>query len=218
MVFITASDTHAGKSWLTAGLVRALLRQQRHAVALKPVACGLDAGGRNEDITALLTAQGLQEADAVNLYRFAMPAAPSLAAAADGTDIDPGQLTAWCRQKAAGTEICLVEGVGGLMVPLTADYLLSDWIGEMPEAEIWLVIGCRIGCINHALLTLARLEVMGRPPRHIIINAVDAADDARLESTRQALLPFVASGSRMHTLAHGEAPGWPPDEPLQHRR
>lgn len=206
-IFITASDTNAGKSWLTTGLIRSLLQQQLRAVAFKPVACGFDERGCNEDIAALLATQGLKNPDEINLYRFAMPAAPALAATAAGVAIEPERLVAWCRQMAAGTDTCLIEGVGGLMVPLTSDYLVSDWIADMPEAEVWLVVGCRLGSINHALLTLDKLKAMGNSPRHIFINAVKAGDNSRLESTRQALLPFLASSSRIHTLTHGQVPG-----------
>jgi len=209
-IFITASDTDAGKSWLTAGLVKALRRQGMNVLALKPVACGGDAAGRNEDVTALLSAQGLQEPDAINLYCFAKAAAPSLAAAAEQRQIDPDRLVAWCRERAAA-EVCLIEGVGGLMVPLTDHFLVSDWLEAMPEAEIWLVVGCRLGSINHTLLTLARLEAMGRSPRHIFLNAAAVADEARLEETRQLLLPLVARGSRIHTLAHGQRLEWLPE-------
>ena len=205
-IFITASDTDAGKSWLTAGLARMLRQQGANALALKPVACGYDSEGMNEDIAALLAAQGLQQMEAINLYSFAMPAAPSLAAIAEQRQIDPERLVAWCQKKAAATELCLIEGVGGVMVPLTASYLVSDWLAALPEAEVWLVIGCRLGAINHALLTLAHLEAMGRTPRHIFLNAPTPADEARLESTRNALLPLVAGGIPIHTLAHGQLP------------
>ena len=210
-IFITATDTSAGKSWLTTSLVQALLHQQQRAVALKPVACGFDGHGNNEDVSALLAAQGLEGANAINLYRLAMPAAPALAAAAEGVAIEPARLVAWCREKTADFDVCLLEGVGGLMVPLTDDYLVSDWISDMPKAEVWLVIGCRLGAINHALLTLARLESMGRTPSHIFINAVEPGDNVRLEATQQALLPFVASGCQIHTLAHGQALNGLPD-------
>ena len=97
------------------------------------------------------------------------------------------------------------------MVPLTADYLVADWLAAMPEAEVWLVVGCRLGSINHALLTLAQLAAMGRPARHIILNAPLAADESRLETTRRVLLPFLASDSHIHTLPHGQCFDWLPD-------
>jgi len=202
-IFITATDTDAGKTWLTSSLIHTLLEAGIHAKALKPVACGMNAEGRNSDIDALLNIQHLQDAKDINLYRFRQPAAPALAAAAEHRRIDPDQLIPWCKEKAATTDICLIEGVGGLMVPLTGNYLLCDWVEAMPESEIWLVIGCKLGAINHALLTLDKCKHMGRPPTRIILNAANPADNHRLKSTRDALTPFIAGDCQVHTLDHG---------------
>jgi len=217
-IFITATDTNAGKTWVTTGLIRSMLQAGIRAGALKPVACGMDSGGGYEDIAALLQAQHLQDVEAINLYRFQQPAAPALAAAAENRRINPGQLISWCRAQAEAADICLIEGVGGLMVPLTDDYLVCDWIEDMPETEIWLVIGCRLGSVNHALLTLDKFQHMGRSPVRIILNATSPADNKWLESTRRSIVPFltrsrqvhtitpfVAKGEQVHTLCHGES-------------
>jgi dethiobiotin synthetase len=97
------------------------------------------------------------------------------------------------------------------MVPLTDDYLVCDWIEDMPEAEIWLVIGCRLGSINHALLTLAKLEAMARRPTHIMINAADISENISLDATKHAITPFLAKESRVHTLRRGEMIHFPLD-------
>jgi len=201
-IFITATDTDAGKTWVTTGAVRSLLAAGKHALAVKPVACGLDAAGRNEDIQVLLDAQGLQDADAINLYRFAWPATPAQAAAAEAAAIEPKHLLQWCRDQTA--DICLIEGVGGLMVPLTDSWLVSDWIGAMPDCEVWLVVGCRLGAINHTLLTLSALKGMGREPGRIILNAACSRDEGWLEPVRQAITPFLPAACQLHTLRHGE--------------
>jgi dethiobiotin synthetase len=86
---------------------------------------------------------------------------------------------------------------------LTDDYLVCNWIKDMPEAEIWLVVGCRLGSINHALLTLDKLKQMGRSPACIILNATSPADNHRLESTQHALTAFLTKGCQVHTLNHG---------------
>ena len=202
-IFITATDTDAGKTWICSGLIRSMLAACMHAKALKPIACGLNKDGSNEDISALLNIQRLTHAEDINLYSFQLPAAPSLAAAAENKCINPSQLITWCRDQAKDTDTCLIEGVGGLMVPLTNDYLVCDWIEDMPEAEIWLVIGCRLGSINHALLTLDKLKAMGRSPALIILNASKPADDHWLEATRQAITPFITESCRIQTLNHG---------------
>ncbi|PIP02793.1 MAG: dethiobiotin synthase [Zetaproteobacteria bacterium CG12_big_fil_rev_8_21_14_0_65_54_13] len=201
-VFITATDTDAGKTWVTSGAVRAFLAAGVDARAVKPIACGLDAAGGNEDIAALLDAQGLQDTDAISLYRFALPAAPALAAAAEGRSIVPAELLRWCDGQSA--DLTLIEGVGGLMVPLSDGWLVSDWIAAMPGCEIWLVVGCRLGAMNHALLTLSVLRQMGREPARIIFNAATAADESWLEPVRQAVVPFLPAGCRLQLLHHGD--------------
>jgi len=202
-IFITATDTDAGKTWVTTSLIHSMLEAGIQAKALKPVACGLDSEGRNEDISALLTIQHLQDVEDINLYCFQQPAAPSLAAAAENQNINPTRLITWCEERAEETDVCLIEGVGGLMVPLTDDYLACDWIEDLPEAEVWLVVGCRLGSINHALLTLDKLKNMGRSPARIILNATRPDDNHRLEPTRYAITPFLTKGCQMHALNHG---------------
>jgi dethiobiotin synthetase len=202
-IFITATDTDAGKTWVTTNLIRSMLAAGIQAKALKPVACGLDTEGNNEDITALLNIQRLKHVEDINLYCFQQPDAPSLAAAAENRSINPNRLITWCRKKAEETDICLIEGVGGLMVPLTNDYLVCDWIEDIPEAEIWLVVGCRLGSINHALLTLDKLKNMGRSPARIILNATNPVDNHRLEPTQRAITPFLTESCQIQTLNHG---------------
>lgn len=189
-LFITATDTGAGKTYVTSILARLLRRQGADAVALKPVASGLDAEGRNEDIDALLAAQGLEDADAINLYRLHMPAAPMVAAHAEGRHIDLTELRDWCLTHAETREICLIEGVGGLMVPLAEKVLVHDWLQAMPDTEVVLVIGARLGCMNHALLTLAELARIKRSPAWIIFNALTDDDmAAQCEAAIRSWLP-----------------------------
>ncbi len=206
-IFVTATDTGAGKTWVTASIVRSLLGEGRSAKALKPIACGLDEQGNNEDIDALLAAQKLSRADQINLYRYALPAAPSQAATAEGQTIDPEKLLQWCRAEASRVDICLIEGVGGLMVPITDGWLLSDWIEAMPDMEVWLVVGCRLGAINQALLTLEKLKQMGRTPAHIFFNATKPEQDDWINATLQAVEPFLDQACRIHSLNYGKKPG-----------
>ena len=98
-IFITATDTDAGKTWVSTSLIRSMLRAGISARALKPIACGMDKSGSNEDIAALLKTQHLQHVEDINLYCFQQPAAPSLAAAAEHQRINPNQLISWCRKK-----------------------------------------------------------------------------------------------------------------------
>jgi len=199
-VFITATDTGAGKTWVTAGMIRSLLVEGMHAIALKPIACGKDAHGHNEDITTLLTAQNMTDAHEINRYHFDLAAAPAQAAAAQCQSIDPTELLQWCEQQAAATDICLIEGVGGLMVPITERWLVSDWIAAMPDFDIWLVVDCKLGAINQTLLSLAQLKQMGRMPTKVFFNAPTAAQNEWLQPTLEAVSPFLNSNCIVESI------------------
>jgi len=205
-IFITGTDTDAGKTWVTAAAVRSFSGQSVGARALKPVACGLDGDGENEDIESLLSAQSLIDANDINLYRYAMPAAPSQAAAAEGRVIDADKLVHWCHEQADDVETCLIEGVGGLMTPLTDTWLVSDWIAAMPDCDIWLVVGCKLGAINQTLLTLEKLKQMDRSPARIFFNAIRAENNAWIELTRQAVEPFLNPDCEVSMLTFGKRP------------
>jgi len=203
-VFITATDTDAGKTWVAASVIRSLLKEGCSAKALKPIACGLDEAGRNEDIEILLAAQNLDETDQISLFRYTLPAAPSQAAAAESKTVDTDKLVQWCKVQSADVDTCLIEGVGGLMVPITDNWLVSDWIDAIPDAEVWLVVGCRLGAINQTLLTLEKLKQMGRSPTRIFFNATKLEQDDWIEPTRKAVEPFLNQGCTIYCLKHGE--------------
>jgi len=190
-IFIAGTDTGVGKTWVTAAVIRSFSIQGVCARALKPVACGLDGEGKNEDIESLLSAQSLTDANDINLYRFALPAAPSQAAAAEGRVIDADKLVQWCNEQVSDVETCLIEGVGGLMTPLTDTWLVSDWIEAMPDCELWLVVGCRLGAINQTLLTLAKLKQMNRSPARIFFNATTDEQNAWIQPVMDAVVPFI---------------------------
>ncbi len=195
-IFITATDTGAGKTYVTASLLRALKEAGKEVVGLKPVAAGCEGAKVNPDVSALLEAQGLPESDAanINLYSFDAALAPSQAAAEEGRLIDPQELVGWCKEKSGSHDISLIEGVGGLMAPLTEDYLVSDWLDDMPDCEVMLVVRARLGGINHALLTLDKLNYMGRPPRWVVINDTDNVGKEMIEAHAQALTSRTSTG------------------------
>jgi len=192
-VFITATDTDAGKTWVSKHLIQALLKQRENAKAIKPIACGLNRNGDNDDVRILLDAQGLAHASDINCYSFYKPTAPSIAAHAEGKSIDPSFLKAWCSEQFEKNSFCLIEAIGGLMVPITPSYLVSDWLSDMPDMPVILVVGAKLGCINHALLSLSHLSNIGRDPTWIIINNRNGAQDTGV--IKEALLPHIQSSS-----------------------
>jgi len=203
--FITATDTDAGKTWVTSHWIQALLAQGVDAQALKPVACGvkgmgenddsMNHSGVNEDVVVLAKVQGIQMPESINAYSFAMPHAPSIAAQAEHRTIEPKFLLDWCAKKRQNHAITLIEGIGGLMVPLTPNYLVMDWIRDLPDCAVVLVVGAKLGCINHAILSLKQLQCHGCPPAYIIIN--DATGEQDVELIVQAIKPFVHASTKV---------------------
>jgi len=195
-IFVTATDTGAGKTYVTASLLRALKESGRDVIGLKPVASGNEGEKINPDVAALLEAQGLRESEAasINLYSFDAALAPSQSAAEEGKSIGPRELVRWCEKKSKGHEISLIEGVGGLMAPLADNYLVSDWLADMPDCEVMLVVRARLGGINHALLTLDKLNHMGHPPKWVIINDVDNIGNKMIEAHAQTLTSRASAG------------------------
>lgn len=166
-VFVAGAGTEIGKTYVTAALVRRLRAEGRPVRAVKPLASGVppldDPGFRDSDTGRLLAAQGIAlSPDAVaacSPWRFLAPLAPDRAAALEGRDLALADLVAWCRARMAETEgVLLVEGVGGLMSPVTAAATGLDWLRALGTATV-LVTGTHLGAISHALTaceTLAR--------------------------------------------------------------
>jgi len=201
-LFITGTDTGVGKSWVTRGVIASLLAAQKQAVAVKPVVCGANRAGGFDDLDQLMQVQQIANPDRINCYRFAQTAAPSQAAASAGESIDPKRLIQWCRSMAQAHDHCVIEGIGGLMVPLTPRWLVADWIEALADFQLWLVVGCRLGAINQTLLTLTKLQQMQRQPSRIIFNATTRENEAWIAPVRQAVEPFVEHDCQLLELPY----------------
>ena len=166
-IFVTGTDTGVGKTLVAAGLVRLLARHGHAVVGLKPVASGAEAtprGLRNADALALGAAGSLSlPYELVNPWCFAAPIAPHLAAAEAGVELRVDDLQRWYRHASAGAGIAVVEGAGGWRVPLHPAGFMSD-LPERLGLGVILVVGLRLGCLNHARLTFEAIERSGRCP------------------------------------------------------
>ena len=154
--FITGTDTGVGKTFVTGALLQQLRYQGVNVCGYKPVASGCErtaAGLRNEDALALQSAAGTSEAyERINPYAFEPAIAPHLAAAAAGVRIELSRLNQAHAQLAAHHDVIVVEGAGGWLVPLNEKDTVADWVAEN-DWPVILVVGMRLGCINHALLS-----------------------------------------------------------------
>jgi len=165
--FVTGTDTGVGKTLVTAGLLRALLNSKTPAAGMKPIASGsLPLGfheGQREELWEDILTLDIADRHALSLterslYRFSQPLAPHFAALQNGVTISPEQLINHIGLQQQRSKILVVEGVGGLRVPLNhAGYDLRELISDL-SVPVVLVVGLRLGCLNHALLTVEALR------------------------------------------------------------
>ncbi len=171
--FVTGTDTGVGKTFATCALLHAFRKAGSTALAMKPVAAGVDAEGRNEDVELLRAASSVAVDRAlINPYCFKEAIAPHLAAQFHGQVIDGEVIVRAFDQLSAQAKVCLVEGVGGFRVPLAAGLDTADLAVRMGLPMI-LVVGLRLGCLNHALLTEEAIAARGLPLAGWIANRID---------------------------------------------
>lgn len=176
ILFITGTDTEVGKTYCGVQLVRSLVRTGRRVAVMKPVACGYDAspdGPRNSDAVALRAASNVAaDYTEINPYCLELPASPHLAAAAEGVRIDLDHLKCCAAKLQARSDVLVVEGAGGWLAPLSEEATMADLAAAL-EARVIMVVGLRLGCLNHALLTAAALRASRRPFAGWIANHID---------------------------------------------
>ncbi|HEY1773250.1 MAG TPA: dethiobiotin synthase [Gammaproteobacteria bacterium] len=174
--FVTGTDTGIGKTRVSAGLLKALGKAGLKSVGMKPIASGAEQtpdGLRNEDALALMAAASLKKPySAVNPYCFAPPVAPHLAAREAGVEIGLDLIRAAYAELCLGADAVVVEGVGGWQVPLSPGLELPDLAREF-ELPVLLVVGMRLGCLNHASLTARAIRADGLELGGWVANAID---------------------------------------------
>ena len=180
-LFITGTDTGCGKTEITLGLMHAIQQRGESVLGMKPVASGAEETGeglRNEDALRIQAQCSHQLAyERVNPFAYAPPIAPHLAAESSGRLIDLAQIQAECRQLSQKADRLIVEGVGGWLVPLGADSTVADLALRL-ELPLILVVGLRLGCINHALLTQAAMQQSGAQVLGWVGNQVEPGMDS----------------------------------------
>lgn len=175
-LFVTGTDTGVGKTVVSVALLRALAAAQLRAVGMKPIAAGIDEGEReNADVTALAAASTVEAPrDAVNPYTFRPPVAPHVAARMAGVRIELPVLQAAYARLAALADAVVVEGAGGALVPLDERADMLD-IARACGLPVLLVVGVRLGCINHALLSAQAIRTRGLVLAGWIATRIDPA-------------------------------------------
>jgi dethiobiotin synthetase len=172
-VFVTGTDTEVGKTHISAALLHWAAQQGWRSAGFKPVAAGLDADGRNEDVQRLRAASSLPLTEAeVGPLQLQAACAPHIAAALEGRRIDMDDLVRQARALAARADVLVVEGVGGFCVPLGPQGDTADLAVALGYPVI-LVVGLRLGCISHALLTAEAIGARGLRLAGWVANTVD---------------------------------------------
>ena len=207
-LFVTGTDTGVGKTRVSAALLRAAVARGRRAVGMKPVASGCRAtpqGLRSQDAEALLAAGNVAAAyDDVNPYAFLPPTAPHLAAAMAGVSIDIERIRAAYRRLCADAGHVVVEGVGGWLVPIGANATMADVVRAL-DLPVVLVVGMRLGCINHALLTAPAVQAAGCRLIGWVASHVDPEVPDGYLAALQERLPAPLVGSFRYGIGDAEA-------------
>ena len=175
--FVTGTDTAVGKTRVSAALLHWLGGQGLRCAGYKPVAAGIesiDGEAVNEDVRALRDAGSVALTDAeVGPCQFEAACAPHIAAALEGHTIERAVLLQGARRLAAQVDQLVVEGVGGFCVPLGPDFDSADFAVDL-VLPVVLVVGLRLGCINHALLSAEAIRARGLRLAGWVANTVDA--------------------------------------------
>lgn len=191
--FITGTDTEIGKTTIACGVVKRLASDGHTVAVMKPVASGChrtDEGLRNADAEALIAASGHNwKYEQVNPFAFEPAIAPHIAAADAGIDISADVILSVFKDLQRQSDRIVVEGVGGFRVPLAEGFDTADLAVKLGLPVI-LVVGLRLGCINHALLTAEAVLARGLKFAGWIGNSLDPAMDseaANIEALREHL-------------------------------
>jgi dethiobiotin synthetase len=163
-VFITGTDTGVGKTWFTVTLMEALKKQGHQTAGMKPIACGANyINGKlmNDDATLIMQhCSQPTDYELINPVVLELPVAPNIAASCVNKTIDLDQIVASYHRLAANSEKVVVEGIGGWRVPISNKISTVDLVREL-SLPVIMVVGVRLGCISHALLTAEAIRADG---------------------------------------------------------
>lgn len=223
--FITGTDTEIGKTLVSSALLHALVQTGVRAAGMKPIAAGAelrDGIWHNEDVDSLIAAANVNlPTEYISPYLFREAAAPHIAAALENVEIRLPHILSCYNHVCANADAVVVEGVGGFRVPLTEQNDTAD-LAQQLALPVIMVVGLRLGCLNHALLTSDAIQARGLKLAGWVANVVDLGMQhglANMEALR-ARLPApllgcvprldapLASAAAKH-LDFSSLPGWP---------
>ncbi|MGR5131870.1 dethiobiotin synthase [Vibrio alfacsensis] len=207
--FIAGTDTDVGKTVASKAILHALAEKGLNTIGYKPVASGSDKteqGLRNSDALHLQKAATLDTAyDDVNPYALELPASPHIAAKHENVVIEYQVLSEKLAQHKAQSDIVLVEGAGGWRVPVSDTDSLSTWV-QQEQLPVVLVVGIKLGCLSHALLTAEVIKADGlnlvgwvanrvNPGTEHYAEIIDMLEE-RLDAPKLGEIPYIPSAKR----------------------
>lgn len=229
--FVTGTDTEIGKTLISSALLYALTQQGVRAAGMKPVAAGAelrDGVWRNEDADRLAAAANVNlPQDLTTPYLLREATAPHIAAQQEGVTIDASHIRTCYDKVAAAADAVVVEGVGGFRVPLSESFDTAD-LAQQLGLPVIMVVGLRLGCISHALLTAEAIAARGLKLAGWVANVVDLgmrygmdninALTARLPAPMLGCVPRLPAALHSAAASHldfSSLPGWPNAKPAR---
>ena len=197
--FVTGTDTGVGKTIISCALLHAFAAQGKKAVGMKPVVAGSE-NGRWHDVEQLIAASNIRAArEHINPYAFDPPVSPHIAAQQASVEIDLTVIQRAYQALSNQADIVIVEGAGGFLVPLNAQQTGAD-LARALNLPVILVVGMRLGCLNHALLTAQAIRAAGLTLAGWVANSIDpqmialeeniATLEQRLDGPLLGVVPF----------------------------
>jgi dethiobiotin synthetase len=184
--FVAGTDTEIGKTFASCALLHALRHKGVKAIGMKPIAAGTESDGTNDDVERLIAASSASAPrELINPYLFQPAIAPHIAAAEEQRSIDIDHIVAAFNTLRGMADALVVEGVGGFCVPLGPQIDAAD-LAQKLGLPVILVVGMRLGCISHALLTQQAIAARGLKLAGWIANRIDPSM-SRFEENLAAL-------------------------------
>jgi len=205
-IFITGTDTGVGKTHVTAALLRELRRQGVRAAACKPIACG--SGGRDDAKTYRRLMDNEVPLDMINPVYLRHALAPSVAACLERRRIDLRPIRAAYAQLSTLYAPLLVEGAGGLLVPIKRNYFVADLARDL-GLPVVIVARLGLGTINHTGLTVRQAQGMGLKVNGIILNDTLGRRGGLAEHTNVQVVPEICGVPLLGVVPHGSRPAPP---------
>lgn len=212
-LFITGTDTEIGKTFVSSLLIKMLADENLKVIGMKPIASGaenIDGKLKNEDALSLIEASNVKtDYEMINPYVFKPAVSPHIAAEEVGIEIDLNKIKNNYEQLNQSSDVVVVEGVGGWYAPLSCHTTVAD-LAEALNIPIILVVGLRLGCLNHTLLTAQAIRQSGLPIAGWIANHVEkdfSSAKQNIKTIKHFLndVPFLGTVSYQTNKSHKQA-------------